>query len=355
MKIHTNSDTGLNVPDKVFFKKNDINSLTATSQNIQSYFQLAKAINARVDEIETGKQEPTNKIQSDIQDDEHLMLIKNHFLEAVPNPIFLADKRGHIVGCNTEFEELVRQRKSSILGHGFEELGAQEPSIINLENLSTITPGDISRFEIKFVNHFEEYKNLIVVCTSLERNATVAYMCSITDVTEIVKSDRIALIELESKFGRLQTEMEYQHQKLKAVSELLVHSRNVKLNFIEAVSKLHPYLTNEGRAKFFSLIRQIHWDLNDEKELYVEKDFDQLHAKLYRLLEKYCPTITKNEKRLCAYLLSNHHASDIAKIANKSMNSINVALARLRSKLRLPNSKELRSFVLEMSQNELMT
>jgi len=53
--------------------------------------------------------------------------------------------------------------------------------------------------------------------------------------------------------------------------------------------------------------------------------------------------ILKNESR----------ASDIAKLTNKSLNSINVAFARLRAKLQLPNSKDLRSFLVEMpSQSE---
>jgi hypothetical protein len=87
--------------------------------------------------------------------------------------------------------------------------------------------------------------------------------------------------------------------------------------------------------------------------LHDEKDFDRLHSEFYFLLEKKCPTITKNEKRLCAYLKMNHGASDVAKLTNKSLNSINVAFARLRAKLQLPSSKDLRSFLLEMpSQNE---
>jgi len=51
-------------------------------------------------------------------------------------------------------------------------------------------------------------------------------------------------------------------------------------------------------------------------------------------------------------LKRNHGASDIAKLTNKSLNSINIAFARLRANLQLPSSKDLRTFLIEMiSQN----
>jgi len=66
-----------------------------------------------------------------------------------------------------------------------------------------------------------------------------------------------ALMNLEVSVERLQNELDSKHQKLATQAELLIHSKNVKSNFIEAVSKLHPYLTHEGRAKFFSMLKQI--------------------------------------------------------------------------------------------------
>ena len=85
------------------------------------------------------------------------------------------------------------------------------------------------------------------------------------------------------------------------------------------------------------------------KIINIERKFDEINAGLYAMLEKSCPEITKNEKRLCAYLKMDHRASDIAKTLNKSLNSINVGFARLRIKLRLPNTKDLRTYLNELS------
>jgi len=125
------------------------------------------------------------------------------------------------------------------------------------------------------------------------------------------------------------------------------NSRNVKEKLVAGINKLHPYLTLEGKSKLFALLKQLKWEVNEEIDLGIEKRFDETNAVFYSVLEKKCPEITKNEKRLCAHLKMNHRPSDIAKITNKSLNSINVALSRLRAKLQLPKTKDLQAYLNE--------
>ncbi len=148
---------------------------------------------------------------------------------------------------------------------------------------------------------------------------------------------------------KLQTELDFRHRELAMHLELLIHSRNVKEILVEEVRKLLPYLTPEGNSKLYAFQKYLQWELHEEDGLNIEKKFDEVHAGLYAILEKSCPEITKNEKRLCAYLKMSHGASDIAKITNKSLNSINVGFARLRIKLKLPNTKDLRTYLNELT------
>ena len=294
---------------------------------------------------------------TEIKENEEFLHTKNQFLhflmDAAPNPIFFMDKTGVVLGCNHGFEKLVGKSKAEIIESSIHDL---LPRFSNKSEDQASKGNGVNRFQIEFRNSFKEIRNLLLTCIGLENPSAKVVIGSITDITEIVQSGRRAVMNLEVNVERLQNELDSKYQKLATQAELLIHSKNVKSNFIEALSKLQPYLTNEGRAKFFSMLKQIHREFNGEMELHVEKDFDRLHAVLYHSLEKNCPTITKNEKRLCAYLKMNHGASDIAKLTNKSLNSINVAFARLRAKLQLPSSKDLRSFLLEMpTQNESVT
>jgi len=294
----------------------------------------------------------------ELKENEESIYAKNQFLhflmDEAPNPIFFMDKKGCVLGCNKWFEKLVGRTEPEIIESMINDILPYFS--YKFDDQVSATRNGVKRFEIEFLNSSNESRNLMLTCIGLGNPSSKVIIGSITDITEIVLFDKSALTNFEVSVERLKNELDYKHQKLATQAELLIHSKNIKSNFIEAVSKLQPYLTNEGRAKFSTMLKQISREFNVEMELHIEKDFDQLHSGFYYSLEKNCPTITKNEKRLCAYLKMNHGASDIAKLTNKSLNSINVAFARLRAKLQLPSSKDLRSFLMEMRpQNEAVS
>lgn len=130
--------------------------------------------------------------------------------------------------------------------------------------------------------------------------------------------------------------------------ELLIHSGSVKDKFLEDIHQLAPFLSIEGRNKLKHLMKQFRWALNDEKSTNYIRAFDNLNESLYKELERKCPSITKNEKRLCAFTLKDQTGSEIAKVMGKTQNCINVAFARLRSKLGLNNNKDLKSFLMSL-------
>jgi|GEM_PF-1135946 len=333
--------TGALMPDEEFNKALEIGAIDCIRKPLDNMELIARIKTALA----------LHDALKELRENEETLQTKNQFLnflmDVAPNPIFFTDKNGEVIGCNLSFEKLVGKTKDQITGKSIHQL-LPEKDLNKNTDFNLLQPGVAGRFEIEFSDHNDKCKNLLLLCMGLG-NVSGEIIGSITDVTEIVQAKRNAVLSLEINLERLQTELDSKHQKIATQTELLIHSKNVKSNFLEAVSKLQPYLTNEGKAKFFFLLKQAHWELNDEIELNVERDFDQLHNGLYNLLEKNCPNITKNEKRLCAYLKMNHCASDIAKITNKSLNSINVAFARLRAKLQLPSSKDLKSFLLDMT------
>lgn len=74
--------------------------------------------------------------------------------------------------------------------------------------------------------------------------------------------------------------------------------------------------------------------------------FNILHPGFYERLSEEFPTLTPNEKRLCAFLRLNLSTKEIAAITKQTPRSIDIARTRLRNKLNLTNTQvDLNSFL----------
>lgn len=158
-------------------------------------------------------------------------------------------------------------------------------------------------------------------------------------------ADRTRQARIEGETVR--RELNLRHQELHL--ELIIHSESIKGKFLENIKTLDTYLNHEGKSKLRNLIRQFRWTIKDETNLNFFRAYDEMNSCLYARLEKICPKITKGEKRLCGFTLKNHSGTDIAKTIGKSQNSVNVAFARLRSKLGLATNKELRKLLTDIT------
>ncbi len=69
-----------------------------------------------------------------------------------------------------------------------------------------------------------------------------------------------------------------------------------------------------------------------------EMRFQQVHTGFYANLQKVCPTLTSNEKRLSAFLHLTMSSKEISNITGQTIRSIEMARIRLRKKLNLTNS-----------------
>lgn len=283
---------------------------------------------------------------------------KNQFLnllkDTTPGPIFFADTMGKLLGCNEGFAHLVNRATPDIIEKHLLQILPREVADQMEICFETIkTPGVISNFEIEKRSCTGGTQSLLLSCVGFGKEDVEVIIGSFIDITEIVEAKREELErrhcnikeQFERELTQLQSELDIQKKELETQVELLIHSRSIKTNLIELVSKLQPFLTAEGKGKFYSVLKQLNWELNGEMEINALKKFDEMHLDFYTELENACPGITKNEKRLCAYLRMNHGATDIAKIMNKSLNSVNVAFNRIRSKAGVATNRELKTFL----------
>ena len=76
-----------------------------------------------------------------------------------------------------------------------------------------------------------------------------------------------------------------------------------------------------------------------------ETHFNQVHAHFYQRLMTKFPTLTSNEKKLCAFIRLNLSTKEICAITQHSQKSIEIARTRLRQKLNLLRDQPLSAVI----------
>ena len=296
-----------------------------------------------------------------IQREKESIELRNQFvdflLDAAPNPVFYQDIEGRFLGCNKSFERLVSKSRVEIIGKPANKfLPRAVAKVFDAQFSALMKSARIRKFEIDIPTREEGRKHVVLSYVGLGTSCKEVVVGSITDITDIMQSGNETLIRFEklhqkdklklaSDNEELRAELDFKHRELAMNLDLLIHSRNVKEKLIEGVNKLQPYLAVEGKSKLFTVLRQLQRELDDAASLDIERKFDELNAGLYAALEKDCPEITKDEKRLCAYLKMNHGTADIAKITDKSVNSVKAGITRLKAKLGLSHMNDLRMYL----------
>jgi hypothetical protein len=96
-----------------------------------------------------------------------------------------------------------------------------------------------------------------------------------------------------------------------------------------------PQLEEENQPLISRIIQELKGSINNKRWGEFELRFNKIHPKFYERLETDFPSLSPNEKKLCAFLSMNMTSKDISNITNQSSHSINIARGRLRKKLKI--------------------
>jgi len=132
--------------------------------------------------------------------------------------------------------------------------------------------------------------------------------------------------EIKYKNKELATGVIYQLQKAELISEAIE-----KLKSIKPDEKLPSSILNSALSDLKKTQNQSAWN---EFEL----RFQQVHEDFYRRLQNLLPSLTINERRLCAFLKLNLSTKEISSLTGQSCKSIEIARTRMRKKLKLTNT-----------------
>ncbi len=150
----------------------------------------------------------------------------------------------------------------------------------------------------------------------------------------------------EMKQQLLSNKLEFNHGELKNYSMYMAHKNELISNFIEELTVLERAGGEDSLQRLHKLVNKFRYEMNSDK--YIE-DFNlQIETKyqdfFYNLQQKF-PTLTQNERRLCAQIRLNLSIKEIASLNNISVKSVEMARYRLRKHFGLATNDSLNDFL----------
>ncbi|MGE5458576.1 MAG: PAS domain S-box protein [Methanococcaceae archaeon] len=180
-------------------------------------------------------------------------------------------------------------------------------------------------------------------------NAVVA---NIRDITErknveiaLQKSEAVKAQLLTNEIERINRELELNQKSLTSATLKLIQNSKRDIQTIERLSALEGHTNQEGKQKISILIsdlKRLSYNSNwDEFEILFEK----VHSSFYENLNSQFPTLTANDRKICAFLKLNMSNKDIAQITFQSDDALKKARMRLRQKLNIDRETNLVAFL----------
>jgi PAS domain S-box-containing protein len=186
----------------------------------------------------------------------------------------------------------------------------------------------------------------------LDHPAIKAVVSNVRDITER-KNIEIALQESEAvkaqlltkEIERINRELEANQKSMTAATLKLIQNSERDAQLIDQLTEIGKFTNTDGLQKINSLIsdnKRISYNSNwDEFEILFEK----VHSSFYEKLNTLFPTLTTNERKMCAFLKLNMSNKDIAHITFQSDEALKKARLRLRQKFEMSRETNLASFL----------
>lgn len=134
--------------------------------------------------------------------------------------------------------------------------------------------------------------------------------------------------QLETGHKAIEDNVKFQHKKNELINQI-----------IEKLAVYAINLNEDQKEVLRALIRKLEQAGEDYTWDEFEKVFGEVNAEFYEKLNILFGDLTQNEKRLCAFLYLGMSKSEISELTLKTVESIDIAILRLKKKMSLDQSQ----------------
>ena len=146
---------------------------------------------------------------------------------------------------------------------------------------------------------------------------------------------RLESEKLEAEQINLQESLGSKDRELTANALFLLKKNELIAHIVERLLKAKSTFRQENQKIVQDIIHDLQASQDEHNWQEFESHFTRVHATFYKTLQERFPTLTPNERKLCAFLRLNMSTKDISAITHQTVNSITVARSRLRKKLQI--------------------
>ncbi len=186
----------------------------------------------------------------------------------------------------------------------------------------------------------------------LDNPAIKSVVANIRDVTERKNAEQ-ALKEVETEKARLMAteierighELETNQKSVTAATLKLIQNAERDAQTIERLLEIEKNTDSTGKQQINTLIsdyKRLSYNSNWEE---FEILFEKVHRSFYEKLNSQYPTLTANERKICAFLKLHMSNKEIAQITFQSDDALKKARLRLRQKLEIGRETNLVTFL----------
>jgi hypothetical protein len=164
--------------------------------------------------------------------------------------------------------------------------------------------------------------------------------CSIIGKTYIqaIIIDLTKEFEIEKKNKQITMDSLYVNQKNKILQEIEVELKNI-------INKQKTWKKSEFN-NIFNIINS-YTNLDRDWEI-LKSHFEEIHSSFFQRLQLEYPMLTVNDLKHCACIKLNFTTKEIARFFNVKVSSVQIARVRLKKKMDLSETVDLRNHILSI-------
>ena len=179
------------------------------------------------------------------------------------------------------------------------------------------------------------------------RNNKLTLIIIIISVSLLLVIFVLLFFYLQSRIARktlaeekLSKELEFRNKELTTEILYTIHKNDILLSILSGLDKLENNIVKEDVDNSIDQIsRKIREFIEPNAWQEFEIRFQKVHVNFLKNLLDEFPSLTPNEKKLCAFLRLNMSSKEISKLTGQSIPTIEMARVRLRKKLGISNKK----------------